>query len=198
MRNKENIVRLNRERYLRIKDEKWYLEQKHNWYLSQREKISTRNKEKRAEYRKLNPIIRKTKEEIQAKRDVWMAANRGKLNVDALKRRSENLEKYQQYARGYYRDSLSFKAQYSRLKLNTKIRNLEVAVSIEEFIEIVSKPCAYCGEKKERRGIDRKDNKIGYTLKNSAPCCKICNYMKKTMTVKEFLNHVKKIAKHNS
>ena len=196
MRNKEDASKYNRELHKKIKNEPWYKEQKRNWYLANAEKISKANKEKRAQYRALHPRVLKTKEEIRASRKAWAIANREKLNTDSAKRRSENLEKYKQYAKGYYRENLSFKAQYGRLKISTRERNLDVTLSLEEFIDIVSKICNYCGEGKERRGIDRMDNLKGYTLENSASCCKICNYMKKTMTIEEFLTHVKKIANY--
>lgn len=70
-------------------------------------------------------------------------------------------------------------------------------ITLEEFKNISSKPCTYCGENKERIGIDRIDNLKGYTIENSTSCCKLCNFMKKTMTVNEFLTHIKKISEHN-
>ena len=45
-------------------------------------------------------------------------------------------------------------------------------------------------------GIDRVDNKIGYTLKNCVTCCKYCNNAKKDNDVdefKEWLEYVKTI-----
>jgi hypothetical protein len=193
-KNKEDMVRANRERYLRIKNEAWYLEKKRDWYLANAKRISEESKAKRA----LHPRILKTEEEKRATRKKWEEANREKLNASEAKRRSNNLERYRLYARGYYRDKLSFKVQYSRLIHSSKHRKIEVKVSLEEFIEIVSKPCIYCGEKDERRGIDRIDNTTAYLKENSASCCKICNYMKKTMTVQEFLDHIKKISIHNA
>src|SRR3990167_5146505 len=184
---------LNRKRYQRIKKEDWYLKQKHQWYLSKAKKISEENKKKRIEYRILHPIVRKTEEEKKARIKAWREKNKNNLNAKSLKRRDKNLEKYQQYARGYYREGLSYKVQYGRLRYSSKERKIVVLLSLNKFTEIVSRPCIYCGESKERRGIDRIDNSIGYTKENSAPCCKICNYMKKTMTVSNFLAHVKKI-----
>lgn len=35
-------------------------------------------------------------------------------------------------------------------------------------------------------GIDRVDSSIGYTIQNSVPCCKICNYAKHNLTLEEF------------
>lgn len=59
----------------------------------------------------------------------------------------------------------------------------------EEFIPLVQKSCIYCGKLPFQNtkaiytphhymGIDRKDNKKGYTLDNVAPCCTRCNSVK--------------------
>lgn len=86
-------------------------------------------------------------------------------------------------------------------------RNITFQLSIEEFKEITKKNCFYCGvapymvsykKQKERSqyiymGIDRKDSSLSYTIDNCAPCCKICNWMKRTMSVNAFLTHIESI-----
>ena len=42
--------------------------------------------------------------------------------------------------------------------------------------------CSYCDNKINELGIDRIDNKMGYTLNNVVPCCSRCNFMKHIMT----------------
>ena len=42
-------------------------------------------------------------------------------------------------------------------------------------------------------GIDRINNDIGYTIENSLTCCKICNYAKNTMSMREFIAWLEKI-----
>jgi hypothetical protein len=46
-------------------------------------------------------------------------------------------------------------------------------------------------------GIDRVDNEIGYVRGNSAPCCTICNRMKRELSYSGFLNHVRKIYEYS-
>lgn len=81
---------------------------------------------------------------------------------------------------------------------------LEFNLSLEEFTNITSKDCVYCGnppsKKIERKnevhyynGVDRVDNKKGYILGNCVPCCAICNYMKRDHNVEFFKEHIKKI-----
>lgn len=76
-----------------------------------------------------------------------------------------------------------------------KDRGFEFALTLAQVEELVGKPCTYCGAP-PRNGIDRIDSSAGYTIENSAPCCTICNFMKSTMPVQQFLEHVKKIARH--
>lgn len=73
-------------------------------------------------------------------------------------------------------------------------RNIFFGLSIEEFEDISQRICIYChkspsnGGKHTRtngiftyNGIDRKDNKRGYTKDNSVPCCARCNGIKSNL-----------------
>jgi hypothetical protein len=79
-----------------------------------------------------------------------------------------------------------------------KIRNIGFELTREEFEQIVLQGCYYCGESKEGEvvGIDRVDSTRQYLLENCVPCCKICNFMKGTLSVSTFINHSHKIANH--
>jgi len=63
-------------------------------------------------------------------------------------------------------------------------------ISFEDFVLIVKQPCAYCKAiSPERRchGLDRVDNREGYTYGNVVPCCCICNLAKNGLPLSEFL-----------
>lgn len=78
-------------------------------------------------------------------------------------------------------------------------------LSYDEWFNIVSKPCTYCGGFHEARskrfkvttilvcGIDRKNSKLSYEISNCQPCCKICNTMKLHHTEEFFLKYCEKI-----
>lgn len=88
-------------------------------------------------------------------------------------------------------------------------------LSEEEFKEITSSNCHYCGVSpyKESKstystsentkkhsiylynGIDRIDSSLGYTKENSVPCCEICNKAKRDMSYNDFINYLKRIIK---
>jgi hypothetical protein len=90
----------------------------------------------------------------------------------------------------------SYSGRYRIYIASAKGRGITFGLDLGEFSEIIAQPCFYCGETKERRGIDRIDNTLPYTKSNSTPCCKECNYMKKDMTVEQFISRVKKILTH--
>lgn len=209
--NSEKVREWKRKEYLRIKDTPEYREKKRKWYLAHRDEILRQKKEKNA---LKPPRVLRTKEEIYAKKKAWNLANREKRNADARKWRQVNLSKQQKYAREYHLSKLSAEVQYTRLLAGAELRKrprivshnvrstgkekYEVQLTLTDFIELIKKPCQYCGETEERRGVDRVDNSLGYTKENSAPCCKMCNYMKKNYSVEKLLSHVKKIYLHNS
>jgi hypothetical protein len=64
-----------------------------------------------------------------------------------------------------------------------------------QFNRVIYENCRYCGAL-PLNGIDRVDNAIGYTLKNSAPCCRTCNYAKNKMSLHEFKRWVKRVAEN--
>ena len=79
-----------------------------------------------------------------------------------------------------------------------------------DFVEtIISKDCHYCGTAPSNRkktknslgdgllysGIDRLDSSKDYTTDNVVPCCKICNYAKSNMSIKEFHKWAVRIGK---
>ncbi len=86
-------------------------------------------------------------------------------------------------------------------------RELRFDLSDEEFWQLTSGDCYYCGTEPKQlsrkgsvsgaytyNGIDRKDNSIGYTMSNCVSCCKVCNFSKRTSSDIEFTQHCCKIA----
>ena len=85
-------------------------------------------------------------------------------------------------------------------------RDYEFKLTFEEFCDLVSKACKYCGEENIVNGIDRVDNTKGYILENCVPCCELCNQMKLNHTVDKFIGksldiavkHIRHLLKDNS
>jgi len=82
---------------------------------------------------------------------------------------------------------------FYRYKKSALIRGLEFSITKEIFLQYWKLPCEYCHSEIKTIGLDRKNNKVGYTLENIVSCCKSCNYMKRNMLFGDFISHCKKI-----
>lgn len=98
-----------------------------------------------------------------------------------------------------------FKFAYKR---RAKRKNLEVTITDDDFIRLVTTDCHYCGKswQSETRicnrspvamlTIDRKDSKLGYILENCVSSCKECNTIKMETPYTEFIARLKRIIAH--
>ena len=98
------------------------------------------------------------------------------------------------------------RALISRYEYKAKKRGYDYELTEEQFKKITQQNCFYCGVKAEQitkaskgtngeyiyNGIDRINNKLGYTKDNTVPCCKTCNAAKGTLTIEDFRDWVKK------
>lgn len=96
---------------------------------------------------------------------------------------------------------------YCDYRKSAKKRGISFQLAKEMFLQLVKKPCFYCGDipqlvKKNQwipedffiyNGIDRINNKRGYSVNNCIPCCEFCNIAKSDWTQKAFFEKVKKI-----
>ena len=90
-----------------------------------------------------------------------------------------------------YRESKDGKFKYySRI---AKERGIKFLLTEEQFLSFWQKPCRYCGSEIKTIGLDRFDNKSGYTIDNAVPCCTTCNKMKLTLEYNDWIFHIKKI-----
>ena len=100
----------------------------------------------------------------------------------------------------------SFNGLLRAYKNGAKKRGLVFDLDKSKFRKLTKQDCYYCGTEPTQEhcgadakepyvynGVDRVDNNIGYTAKNSVPCCGICNKMKLTLSYDEFINHIKRI-----
>lgn len=100
-------------------------------------------------------------------------------------------------------------ARYRHYQRRARDRNIIFRLTKKQFRELTQFECYYCGAKPNHQykrrgaysayvgnGIDRIDNKKGYTLGNCIPCCPKCNKMKGILPCDEFVTQVKRIASH--
>lgn len=86
--------------------------------------------------------------------------------------------------------------RFNASQSSAKTRHIEWALSFEEFKELASMRCTYCGRETQSGyvGLDRMNNSKGYTLANATPCCMSCNRIKGgRLNVKQMLDEVNSI-----
>jgi hypothetical protein len=75
---------------------------------------------------------------------------------------------------------------------SAKRREIIVELTREDIMNITDFSCFYCGMETvdgvKRNSIDRMVNSIGYTSENSVSCCEKCNYMKKCLDARTFVD----------
>ena len=106
-------------------------------------------------------------------------------------------------------DNLGAKREILRFyRKAAKKRGYEFLLSEEQFIKLIGERCYYCNSAPDmvlnyykhaksrgfcHNGVDRLDNKMGYTVNNSVTCCKICNNAKASLSIEEFKIWIRKI-----
>jgi hypothetical protein len=111
-----------------------------------------------------------------------------KINCD-YKPISEALNKFQN------KFVFDIEENWRQLQRGAFMRNLLFNLSYEEYIDIVIKPCEYCGfiSKFKVNGCDRIDNDKGYFKNNIYPACSLCNKIKGNQKLHEFIFKIKSI-----
>lgn len=90
-------------------------------------------------------------------------------------------------------------SRYGTLKKQCQNRDLPINLSFKLFLDIIKQGCYYCGKDlmmMTGTGLDRKDNKLGYSKRNAIGCCPSCNIVRGNLfTVEEFKEVIKFIQK---
>lgn len=132
-----------------------------------------------------------------------------KLNTCSICRQTNAISQSKQRAS----PDTVYKTLYAHYRQGSLSRNFIFSITLEQFKNIITKNCHYCGSEPvvtnsskrinktdipvKNNGVDRINNSLGYILENCVPCCKICNIMKNNHSSENFLNHIKKIYIYN-
>ena len=149
-----------------------------SWYDKNKERLNARA---RARYQ-LN------KEARQAQIKAWSVANKEKLQAYQQRYYQENRQAV------LHRMSVADQTphrRYSVLKSTAKKRGITVGITEAEYTALLRENsiCTYCGgiiDVKKGSGLDRLDPSQGYITGNIAPCCRLCNNAKGTMSLSTF------------
>ena len=85
---------------------------------------------------------------------------------------------------------------FKRYEKQARERGLRFDLTLAQFTAIILRPCIFCGEWGQPRGVDRRDSRQGYTAENSQPCCGPCNRLKSDLPEHQFVGQILKIARH--
>lgn len=108
-----------------------------------------------------------------------------------------------------------FKSALRKVKIGAGQRGIIFTLSEQEFRDLVTANCHYCGmgpklvsycpkqrteeaferSKFTHNGIDRVDSAAGYIMSNCVPCCTMCNRAKNDKPLSEFLAYLAQVAK---
>ena len=113
-----------------------------------------------------------------------------KDNVLAINKKWRDKPSVKERTRLYHQ---SAKGRFSLTKNGALRRDIPFKLTLEQFSSFEGAKCRYCGDLLSNIGLDRIDSSGGYTIDNVVPCCAICNTMKSTLTVEQFINHCKKV-----
>lgn len=112
------------------------------------------------------------------------------LHRDLIARRTQGVRSANRQIAHQYRKL------YARYVNGALRRGIGWDLTPEYCVELFKKACTYCGDTKSGKysGIDRIDSDKPYTLDNTVSCCSDCNYMKRTLNLRDFLDKIYKIA----
>jgi hypothetical protein len=132
----------------------------------------------------------------------WIC-NRGKKEYGY----EDFVERLKNIARGIKNVEEENSYMFSKLEERALIRTFQMysysakrsgrdfSINFNKFLKLVLNKCFYCDSKPDRKikntsllrnGVDRIDNKKGYTETNSVSCCYCCNFAKSNLSIEEF------------
>lgn len=209
-KNREKLTEYNKK--WRLENREKHLANKRDWYKRNLEKCKLSSKisrEKHKEQRKIDykkwadnhkdylkeynhnyqkAYYLSNKDGIDEKNKLYAQTHRQEMVKNVQKYVQNNIVKVKEYRKSFEQ---TISGKYRQLVHRAKHFS-GTPLTLERFAILITQPCSYCGDN-GKVGIDRIDNSQGYTTENSTPCCKICNFMKKTMTKEDFLKHITKI-----
>ena len=167
------------------------------WAIKNKESLSKYQKERWIRDKddislKKKDHYKKHIKEIKVKKHKYYLKNRERFSEKGKKYALKNKEAIREYKKNYAK---TYKGKYFSYSHSARSRGYIFSLTEEQFKILLDKNCHYCNKPKAY-GIDRINSDIGYKKGNILPCCSICNYMKKSSSYTDFLNHIKNIAEH--
>ena len=118
-----------------------------------------------------------------------------KHNADIMKawrkKNKEHLAQWKRKSINYMLCAIKGQARSKKIPWNDDMTH-------EVCSNLMNSACFYCNLSDDSRvqGIDRMNNNKGYELSNCVGCCKNCNFMKKSLDAKTYIERCVHIASH--
>jgi hypothetical protein len=141
----------------------------------------------------------------QPKSIYWLELNAGRSlahrscsQKDRRLRDKDKVERTENDLKSYIADYFLRKLQANTKHRNKKLNiSTEMKLTIENIKNLIFSACHYCGCLPNQmyswyeikfNGIDRVNNKIGYEADNCVTCCMMCNFAKRDLSYKTFID----------
>jgi len=106
----------------------------------------------------------------------------------------------------------AFNSYYTQYKERARKKNIDFKLDVDQFTVLIYDNCVYCGTPPFRQhpktkktngsitvnGVDRVNAKSGYTIDNCVSCCEICNKAKRDLSLKDFIEWIKRIQNYDT
>jgi hypothetical protein len=117
---------------------------------------------------------------------------------EALKIYYKQRSQYPEVKAAHQAYSRSLPRRYASARSASRIRGYVFKLTFEQYKLLISKPCYYCGGTLPEvgSGLDRVNNKKGYSVGNCVSCCTTCNKMKLKLPILDWMSHMEKILKY--
>jgi hypothetical protein len=125
---------------------------------------------------------------------VYNRKNKAKISKQVRAYYESNVTDIKAYSKRWQGETLD--GRWSHFKAQAKARKQKMLLTKEEFADITTKRCSYCGDFSKDKicvGVDRIDSAQGYHAGNVVPCCEMCNLMKRHYDVDAWVAHLKKV-----
>lgn len=188
-KNREKL-RINQKKYNRA-----HRKERKDYYLSHKEEARLYRKEysrkhKESELAYARRYSQYFPEKVKKSQEKYRKNHKRRIKISQKEYRQTHFEEKREYHKDYAQTP---RGRFKYYKSGAKRRNLEWALTYEQFMSFWQKKCGYCGEKIKTIGLDRTRNDEGYLVDNVEPCCTMCNRMKLDHSSEKFVLHCLKI-----
>ena len=165
------------------KPEYYHAYQRRYYHAHKKELRAYQNEYRRINKQRINAMCRKRRnkrnKQFVATRDKYIARNLKKIRAEQKQYRDINRVRLNIAVRKCYaRTKTKPRKRFVLARITSRRRGYAFLLSLRQYTKLIEQPCYYCGTSMANSmgtGLDRLDNRYGYSKKNVVTCCGICN-----------------------